>query len=342
MLDLIASATPMPFDQFMEMALYGEGGFFTSGPLRSAESGDFLTSPEVSPYFGRTLAKFVEAEEARLETIVRIVDVGAGSGSLLEALGSVLSRQIAAVEKSPAAREAIEERIEAASVVETLDGVEGGDLVVIANELVDNLPMAVAVRRDGGWNEHFVVSRHGALAVEERRARADVVKWAEAFGGDAGEGELVEVQIEAGLWLQRTLRLVERGAVVVIDYGGTIEELANRRQQGTIRTYRAHHLGPDPLASPGETDITADVNFTALMEVALAGGATVEYLRQDEFLSSLGLRQVLSDLRHQELELARSGQEVARLQVRSEHAGVETLLHPRGLGDFRVLIARKG
>ena len=87
--------------------------------------------------------------------------------------------------------------------------------------------------------------------------------------------------------------------------------------------------------------ITADVNFTALESVARESGAQVEVWRQDDFLSDLGLRAEVSRLRHEELELARSGEEMKRLQVRTVRTEAETLLHPRGLGDFRVLVAKK-
>ncbi len=128
--------------------------------------------------------------------------------------------------------------------------------------------------------------------------------------------------------------------MVVIDYGDSAEGLAPRRAQGTIRTYRAHHIGPDPLDDPGDTDITADVNFTALVAVAENAGAEVEVHRQDDFLAGLGLRCRLSELRHLELELARSDDALERLRVRSLRTEAETLLHPRGLGDFRVMVAR--
>ena len=145
----------------------------------------------------------------------------------------------------------------------------------------------------------------------------------------------------AAEWMSATLETLECGALVVFDYGGTTEELEPRRSTGTLRTYRAHHLGPDPLLEPGATDITVDVNFSALVSVAEQCGAVVELLRQDDFLERYGLRTVLRKMRTRELELARSGDEMARLVVRSELKDAETLLHPRGLGDFRVLIARK-
>jgi SAM-dependent MidA family methyltransferase len=137
-------------------------------------------------------------------------------------------------------------------------------------------------------------------------------------------------------WLSEVLDRLEAGTVVIIDYGDTAENLLPRRQDGTLRTYRAHHLGPHPLDEPGETDITADVNFSALLDL----GTGTRLMRQDDFLDDLGLRERLGDLRRQELEAARSGDEMERLRLRNLKTEVETLLHPRGLGDFRVLVSR--
>jgi len=95
------------------------------------------------------------------------------------------------------------------------------------------------------------------------------------------------------------------------------------------------------LAEPGETDITMDVNFSAMLAVAEESGCDVELLRQDDFLERQGLRDRHRDLRQQELEAAREGRSMDRLKLRSRVTEVETLLHPRGLGDFRVMTARR-
>jgi SAM-dependent MidA family methyltransferase len=158
----------------------------------------------------------------------------------------------------------------------------------------------------------------------------------------------VEVQLAAARWLTAALERLAAGTLLVVDYGGTAEELAPRRTRGTLRTYRAHHLGPDPLLAPGATDVTVDVNFTAMAAVAeaavagAAAGAGVELLRQDDYLARWGLRDVVAELRRRELELAKGDQAMARLAVRAERTDAETLLHPRGLGDFRVLVATVG
>jgi SAM-dependent MidA family methyltransferase len=212
--------------------------------------------------------------------------------------------------------------------------------VVIANELIDNLPMALAQRVGTGWRERRVGDDEAGLVLVDAPPRPEVTAWLDDFAGDVPDGGWVEVQLEAARWLRRVLDILDEGSVVVVDYGDTADNLLHRRRDGTLRTYRGHHLGPDPLVEPGETDITADVNFSALTSVAGATGADVSLQRQDDFLAGLGMRDRLSELRQAELAAARAGDEAERLRLRHRRTGVETLLHPRGLGDFRVLVAR--
>ncbi|MCZ6460698.1 MAG: SAM-dependent methyltransferase [Actinobacteria bacterium] len=379
----IAADGPMPFEQYMAACLYDpDGGFFTTGPLRSVKEGDFLTSPEVSPWFGRTLGRFIESQVAshNWQDPFLVVDVGAGSGSLLKPLMSHLvspsgggaerseaegvkpvSRprsdpppgpdgpdsalmgeqyEFHAVEASPAARQALAGLLDSDHVHETIDDLpERFDGVIIANELLDNFPVALAVRSADGWVERWVGATETAFELVTADARPEVVTWCHAYAGKVQEGGMVEVELAATDWVSAMLDRLERGALVVVDYGGTAEELEPRRTQGTLRTYQRHHLGPDPLLEPGATDVTVDVNFTALIAAAEAAGATVKLYRQDDFLADLGLRDVIKDLRHRELDLAKGDDAMARLKVRSEATDARTLLHPRGLGDFRVMVA---
>jgi len=338
---------PIPFEEFMRIALYHpDGGFFASvDVLRSVRGGDFLTSPEVSDAFGAAFGRFVDREAARLGSPVTVIEVGAGSGSLLRPLLDhvTVSAEAWAVEVSPAARRAIARLVPEARVVPDLADVPGPiEGVVIANELVDNLPMAVVQMTERGWRERWVGLDGGELVLVDAPVRPEVERWVASYaGGEVPVGGVVECQLEAAVWLQRVVEMVSGGAVVVVDYGDVAENLLPRRQDGTLRTYRAHHLGPHPLDEPGATDITADVNFTALAEVARRAGAEVELWRQDEFLADLGLREELSELRRAELEAARRGETMERLRLRSRRTEIETLLHPRGLGDFRVLVARR-
>jgi SAM-dependent MidA family methyltransferase len=342
----IAASGPIPFDRFMELSLYGPGGFFSGDTLRSQKSGDFLTSPEVSPLFGQTIARFVESEYERIGDPFMVVEVGAGSGSLLGPLLQARPHEAKpfeawAVDVSPAARVALARLLKSDRVVSGLseipDPIRG---VVIANELIDNLPMAIAQLTADGWRERWVGSVDGGLAFVDAPARPEVLEWLERFAGPVESGGWVEVQLQARAWLHQVLSRISAGSLLVFDYGDTAEDLAPRRRDGTLRTYRSHHLGPHPLDEPGATDITADVNFSALVACAQALGEEVELFRQDDFLATWGLREELSLSRRRELELARTGPEVERLRERSRSVEAETLLHPRGLGDFRVLVSR--
>jgi SAM-dependent MidA family methyltransferase len=334
----IGETGPMPFDRFMSLALYDPEGFFGGQRLRSEKAGDFLTSPEVSALFGETLARFVSAERERIGEPFQVVEVAAGSGTLLGPLLRVAPTPAVAVEVSPAARAALGASLPAVDVVDRLPQSMRG--VVIANELIDNLPMALAQRVDGSWRERWVGTDGDGLGFKDAPPRPEVVAWLGSFAGEVVDGGWVEVQLEAGRWLETVLDRLETGAVLLIDYGDTSDNLIPRRQDGTLRTYRSHHLGPHPLDEPGETDITADVNFTALEAVAESAGAQVELRRQDDFLTALGLRASLTELRQGELAAARAGDTNQGLRARSLRIEAETLLHPRGLGDFRVLVCR--
>lgn len=337
----IRSHGPIPFERFMELALYGDGGFFVSDHLRSVKAGDFLTSPEVSRLFGETLADFVRLEHERLGDPFALVEVAGGSGSLIRPLLETYPVEAWEVEASPAARATLAEVVGADRVVASIDQLPG-ELrgVVIANELIDNLPMAIAQLTDRGWRERWVGEDDDGLAFIDAPPRPDVLAWLNRYAGPVEVGGWVEVQLAAEEWLRSVLGRLQAGTVVLIDYGDTAENLAPRRQDGTLRTYRSHHLGPHPLDEPGATDITADVNFTALEAVGHEVGAEVGLWRQDDFLAELGLQDRISKMRHRELELARAGEEIERLKVRTVRTEAETLMHPRGLGDFRILVVR--
>jgi SAM-dependent MidA family methyltransferase len=331
---------PMGFDRFMEIALYDPvAGYFGAGTLRSDRSGDFLTSPEVSPLFGETIAAFVATEFDRVGSGV-LVESGAGSGTLLRSLLDTLTYggEVLVVERSAAARAALTKLIPEASLVDEIPAFDG---VLVANELLDNLAAALVVRRGSGWMERRVASGDDGLVFVEIEPSPDLGAWADQFGGLVPEGGQVEVQLAATSWVKHHVGLLGSGAILVVDYGDLAANLENRRAEGTVRTYRDHHLGPDPLAEPGATDITMDVNFSAVVAAAQEAGAVVEFMRQDEFLERYGLVDRIRALRAAELEAARTGRIMERLQYKSSITDAETLLHPRGLGDFRVAVLRK-
>ena len=133
--DRIGASGPMYFDEFMEAALYGPGGFFAGDVLRSVKGGDFLTSPEVSPLFGSTLAAFVSRERERIGEPFRLVEVGAGSGSLLGPLLETVTVDFWAVEVSPPARTALQALLPVERVVDELAGAIGLDVAAFREAL---------------------------------------------------------------------------------------------------------------------------------------------------------------------------------------------------------------
>ena len=195
---------------------------------------------------------------------------------------------------------------------------------------------------DGGWAEHRVWCDGADLVLVETPVRSEVLAWLEAHAADVPAGGVVECQLAASNWMGRMIDPLEAGAIVVIDYGDTSEGLLPRRRRGgTLRTYRSHHLSRHPLDEPGSMDITADVDFSALARVASDRGTLIRLCRQDEFLSGLGLDARRAELRQRELAEARGGDPIERLRLRSRVKEIDTLLHPRGFGDFRVLVATR-
>ncbi|MGD2051821.1 MAG: SAM-dependent methyltransferase, partial [Acidimicrobiia bacterium] len=260
---------------------------------------------------------------------------------LLDERDGAVSGEVWAVEASPAARAALAQILPPPRVVDTMGALPRSlHGVVIANELLDNLPVALASRRQDGWAELRVTVSGDTLALTPVPPRPHVAAWAVRYGGASPVGGQVEVEQAAAEWVTAMVGRLTAGTLVVVDYGGTSGELAHRRAEGTLRTYRGHHLGPDPLLEPGATDVTVDVDFTAMRDAAEAAGATVTVLRQDDFLTEWGLREAVDALRAREAECARAGDTIGQLRARDERIGAETLLHPRGLGDFRVLLAR--
>ena len=190
----VAAAGPIPFERFMHLALYGETGFFSSSRLRSEKAGDFLTSPEVSPMFGETLAVFVRAERDRIGEPFRLVEVAGGSGSLLRTLLGMIEVETWAVEVSPAATAALGYVVDPARVVSSLDSIDGPLRgVVVANELLDNLPMAIAQLTADGWRERWVGQGAEGLAFIDADPRPEVISWLDRFAGPVEVGGWVEV-----------------------------------------------------------------------------------------------------------------------------------------------------
>ncbi|MDK1017537.1 MAG: SAM-dependent methyltransferase [Actinomycetota bacterium] len=350
----IEAEGPMPFDEYMAACLYDpDDGFFSAGPLRSGKTGDFVTSPEISPWFGRLIGRWAKrfsplVEQGEMARAMRgsegatrvLIEVGAGSGALLVPLiaeaGGVFG-EVYAVEMSSAARSRIADQNPTANVVASLDEIpEGVDAVLVANEVLDNMPAALARRSDDGWMEIGVGVDGGDLRLTEMPAREEVIEWCDEVFGDVPVGTVVTVQLAVAEWISSVFERFGRVSLCLIDYGAPAEELAGRGVESVVRTYRGHQTGFDWLQHPGDTDITVDVNLDGVtMAIARAGG-TVRVINQNDFLVEQGANELIERARRDERETAGAGEIMDQLKARSERIDLEALIDPTGFGAFTV------
>jgi SAM-dependent MidA family methyltransferase len=324
----------VPFDRFMADALYGPTGFYTSGG-RAGRRGDFITSPEVGPLFGAIVARFVREEWTRLgrpEGFV-LVDAGAGPGALargvLAADADLLeSIRYVAVDVSAAQRASHPAGVE--SRAELPAGPFDG--VIVANELLDNVPFRLAVH-DGGWREAYVVQLADGRIAETLSAPFDPAP--RVLPRRAVLGARAPLQDSAAAWIDDARDRLRRGTLLVIDYmSPTTAALAGRPWREWLRTYREHQHGDHYLAAPGTQDITSEVAIDQL--------PTPDTIRtQAQWLQLHGILELVDEgKRYWEQHAARP--DLVAMGMRSRVGEAEALLDPSGLGAFTVLEYRAG
>lgn len=341
---------PIPFRRFMEIALYHpQGGYYCRENPRIGPDGDFYTSPHQSPWLGRMIAPLLEKIRGSMDgpPSLPVWEYGPGEGwlafDILESARSsqaLLHQAIAYTfaEQSPQASARIREKFPESDNIRFADaslyppaGFEG---VVLAHEFLDALPVHALIQKGQDIEERYVVRRgEGLLFCEGTPSDERLSGWFSDLGVRLSAGQRAEVSLCAVDWVSEVARRMERGAILIFDYGFSAHALYSpTRPDGALRGYRNHTLVSDVLSHPGETDITTHVDFTSILRAAATHGMELAgFTDQARFLLGAGLSQALEKAADEDDE-----------QTRRERQSVMGIMDPTGLGGaIKVMLLSK-
>lgn len=343
----------IPFSRYMELALYAPGlGYYSGGARKFGPAGDFITAPELTPLFGQALAS--QVEQVMKASAMQVIEVGAGTGLLAVDLLLELERRDALplrygiLELSAELRErqfdTLAQRApHLAARVEWLHALpERFSGAVVANEVLDVMPVHLLVSTAGGLLER------GVVLAERSEGEGEVLCWGDSPARGAvleaalaldlpvpEDGEyLTEINLAGQAWMASWADRLERGAMLLIDYGyPRAEYYLPSRSSGTLLCYYRHQAHADPFLWPGLNDITEFVDFTSMAEAAFDAGLEVlGYTSQAQFLFNCGILDCL----------ARRGPEGSADYVRAARAA-QRLTTPQEMGElFKVLAVGRG
>lgn len=342
--DIAAQGGWIPFSRFMELALYAPGlGYYTAGARKFGAAGDFITAPELSVLFGRTLARqLVEVMQA---SSPRILELGAGSGKLaldilveLEKLNA-LPESYSILEVSADLRERqqalLKEKLpHLAARVHWLDALpETISGAVIGNEVLDALPVHLLHWSDGRILERGVAIQDATFIWQDRLPENPALL-ALAQNITVPDDYLSEVSPAARCLIASLCERMDKGALLFIDYGfGASEYYHPQRNRGTLMCHYRHYAHDDPFYLPGLQDLTAHVDFTAIAEAAIDHGAHfLGYTSQAHFLINNGVMDYLKEISPEDVK--------AYLPLSAQ---LQKLTSPAEMGElFKVIALGKG
>lgn len=331
----------MRFDLYAEEALYGPEGFYTRYGTAGTEGADFITSPETSTLFGACIATYLDQvwHELKCPDPFVVIEAGSGMGSLcrdvfLSIQDSYDALRYVMVERSDRQREIAFAQVTATcfadleeAPVAALKDLPSGPFagVVLANELLDNLPPRVVRKTTEGWSELHVEEGYEVWSAAEE----SVATMASVVVPNALPGDTLPLHIKAAVWINRARKLLDRGKILTFDYGvNSSQALLDRPIGEWLRTYRGHHRAGPPQNEPGTRDITCDVAFDQLP-------GSPHITLQADWLASKGIEEMTQWAREQWQDAAASPDStaVAARQVLDEAAA---LTNRTGLGAFLV------
>ena len=334
----------IPFSRFMELALYAPGlGYYSAGASKFGAAGDFITAPEISPLFGRTLAK--QLADIMASSAPQILELGAGSGKLALDILSELER----LEQLPAAYLILEVSADLRERQQTLlqkhlphliERVQWLDVLpaeisgaVFGNEVLDALPVHLLHWFDSQLFERGVVGNGNSFIWQERLVETPaLLELAQQI--DVPEDYVSEISLAARGLIVSLCERMSKGAMLFIDYGfGAREYYHPQRSTGTLMCHYRHQAHDDPFFLVGLQDITAHVDFTAIAESAIDHGAhLLGYTSQAHFLINGGITDLISDVSPDKLR-----------EYLPLSAQIQKLTSPAEMGElFKVIALGKG
>jgi SAM-dependent MidA family methyltransferase len=353
----IKSAGPISFREWMKAALYdpADGYYCRVDRKKWGREGDYRTSPERSSLFGATLARYIAKlfENSGSPAAFIIMEVGAGDGrlaaSVLESLQCYFPHVFLATrylidELSPHAQ-----LLGRKNLLPFADRVSFANLghtqidfgIILSNELLDAFPVHRVKMVAGELREFFVdASAEGGFKWKlGAPSTSCLAEYFEKCDIKLGDGQVAEVNLDIEEWLQKVSMSLRSGYLITFDYGARSSELYpesadDPRYFGTLRSFQRHQITDDVLASPGEQDITASINWSFVMDVGEPLGLrVVEFERQDKFLLAAGLLEQL------EIESKRYEGEAEKLRL--SNAALEMIFPTRMGAHFQVLVQKK-
>ncbi|HQT25853.1 MAG TPA: SAM-dependent methyltransferase [Burkholderiales bacterium] len=287
----------IPFSDYVRLALYAPGlGYYSAGAAKLGRDGDFVTAPEISSLFGKTLARFA-SEWLVSNPGMDILELGAGSGKLasdfLVEVGS-FSGNYFILEVSADLRKRQEEKLKGFPVTWLSDLPDRFEGIVLANEVLDAVPFDIVCWKEEGIMERGVSVREGRLFWQDRALGEG--RLLEAAGMiDVPAPYVSEIQLEAQALVKRIAGLLKKGVLLFIDYGfGRREYYHPERSQGTMMCHYRHHAHDDPFFLPGLQDITTHIDFSSIAEAGVDSGLQLAgYTNQANFLIHCGITEFL-------------------------------------------------
>lgn len=351
--DRIGSQGPISFADWMDACLYHpQHGYYRRGKPTVGRDGDFLTSPEVHPIFGAAVGHVALELWRNIGRVgqFEIAEVGPGTGALAESMFRHLhssAPELAAtcrfslVEPDAAAAAQQADRLRAClrpdqiEFIPHLDALRDGYHLVVANELLDALPVHRLIFNEGAWRE-LHVDHSTARGFHEVLVDSRTPQLVQPLKGvAAAEQQIVEVAPERASVVTRLARATgERGLLLLLDYGYSRDRLyASWRRDGTLMTFRNHIPGDDPFRHPGEQDITAHIDVDQVRDAAQASGLTpLPTLSQAEWLQQMGAA-LMPAVADAEMETGR---------YLAARRAIESLTDSAGLGRIAVMGFSRG